>query len=90
MREVKELPYAELTSDILASCFEVMKELGPGFLEGVYKNALLIAMREKGLRVEVEQSFEVIFRGKTIGRYRADLIVDDTVIVELKCCECLV
>jgi hypothetical protein len=43
----KELPYSELTSDILGCCFEVMKELGPGFFERVYKNALLIAMRQK-------------------------------------------
>ena len=67
-----------------------MKELGPGFLERVYKNALLMAMRQKGLQVEVERSYNVIFRGKIIGRYLADLVVNDTVIVELKCCENLI
>ena len=67
-----------------------MKELGPGFLERVYKNALLIAMKEKGLRVETEKSFEVIFRNKVIERYVADLVVENTVIVELKCCENLI
>ena len=51
----KKLPYFELTGTILNCCFEVMKELGPGFLEKVYKNALLIAMKQKGLQVEVEQ-----------------------------------
>ena len=81
----KKLPYFELTGTILNCCFEVMKELGPGFLERVYKNALLIAMKQKGLQVEVEQGFEVIFRGKVIGRYCADLVVEQTVIVELKC-----
>ncbi len=64
-----------------------MKELGPGFQENVYKNALLIAMREQGLQVETEQSFKVVFRGRVI---RADLIVERTVVVELKCCESLV
>ena len=59
-------------------------------MEQVYKNALLIAMKQKGLQVEVEQSFEVLFRGKVIGRYRADLIVEKTVILELKCCENLI
>jgi len=83
----KKLPHFELTGSILNCCVEVMKELGPGFLENVYKNALLIAMRQKGLKVEVERSFEVVFRGNVIGRYRADLIVEQTVIVELKCCE---
>ena len=46
MKEEKELPYSELTSVILGCCFDVMKELGPGFLERVYKNALHIAMRQ--------------------------------------------
>ena len=54
MEEEKELPYSELTSAILGCCFDVMRELGPGFLEKVYKNALLIAMRQKGLHVEIE------------------------------------
>lgn len=90
IKEEKELPYSELTGSILGCCFEVMKELGPGFLERVYKNALLMAMRQKGLQVEVECSYNVIFRGKIIGRYVADLVVNDTVIVELKCCENLI
>ena len=90
MKETKELPHAELTGEILGTCFEVMKKLGPGFLERVYKNALFIAMKEKGLQVEVEQPFEVTFRGKVIGRYSADLVVERTVIVELKCCDQLV
>ncbi len=90
MEEDKKLPHHELTGTILNCCFEVMKELGPGFLEKVYKNALLIAMRQMGLEVEVERPFEVMFRGKVIGRYHADLVVGKTVIVELKCCESLV
>lgn len=67
-----------------------MRELGPGFLEKIYKNALLIAMRQKGLEVEVERPYEVVFRGKVIGRYNADLVVCQTVIVELKCCDSLI
>ncbi len=67
-----------------------MRELGPGFLEKVYKNALLIALRQKGLQVELERPYEVIFRGKVIGRYNADLVVNQTVIVELKCCDSLI
>jgi GxxExxY protein len=67
-----------------------MKELGPGFQERVYKNALLIAMKQEGLQVEVEKPFEVIFRDRIIGRYSADLVVGKMVIIELKCCECLV
>lgn len=90
IKEEKELPHSELTRSILGCCFEVMKELGPGFLEKVYKNALLMAMRQKGLQVEIERSYNVVFREKTIGRYVADLVVNNTVIVELKCCEKLI
>lgn len=85
--EEEYLPCSALTRDILGCCFEVMKELGPGFLEKVYKNALFLAMTQNGLRVEAEKLFEVKFRGKGVGRYSADLIVEKTVIVELKCSE---
>jgi GxxExxY protein len=90
MKEEKELPHSELTGAILSCCFEVMRELGPGFLERVYKNALLMAMRQKGLEVDVERPYEVVFRGKVMGRYNADLVVGQTVIVELKCCDKLI
>jgi GxxExxY protein len=90
IKEEKELPHSELTGAILGCCFEVMRELGPGFLEKVYRNALFIAMRQKGLQVELEKSYEVIFRGKIVGQYYADLVVNQTVIVELKCLDKLV
>jgi len=87
--ERNNLPHSELTGSILNCSFEVMKELGPGFQERIYKNALLIILKQKGLRVEAEQPFEVSYRGIVIGRYSADLVVEKTVIVELKCCESL-
>ncbi len=87
--EEEDLPHFTLTKDILGCCFAVMKELGPGFLERVYKNALFLAMKQEGLRVEVEKFFEVKFRDKVVGRYSADLVVEKAVIVELKCCEYL-
>jgi GxxExxY protein len=81
--------HSELTSTILGSCFDVMNELGIGFLESVYKNALYIAIKEKGLKIEAEKRFEVIFRKRKVGLYVADLIVEGAVIVELKCCDSL-
>ena len=89
-KKESELPQSELTRTVLGCCFDVMKELGPGFLERIYKNALLITMKERGLQVETEKPFEVVFRNKVIGRYSADLVVEKTVIIELKCCESLV
>ncbi len=87
MQDNCEVPHSEITEIILGCSFDVMNELGIGFLESVYKNALVIALREKGLKVEVEKRFQVIFRGQKIGLYIADLVVGETVVVELKCCE---
>jgi len=80
---------SELTALILECAFDVIQELGAGFLESVYKNAFCIALEEKGLSVEVEKSFTVYFRGEKVGLYKADLIVEGSVIIELKCCQCL-
>ena len=89
MQNKNGLIHFELTGNILSCCFEVIQELGAGFLESVYKNALFIAMRQKGICVSTEQAFEVIFRQQKIGRYVADLIAEDSVIIELKCCNFL-
>ena len=85
MQDKNQLLYQELTEIILGCCFDVMNALGVGFLESVYKNAIFIAIREKGLRVDVEKRFEVIFRGRKIGLYIADLVVEGDVIIEVKC-----
>ena len=89
MEEKNRLLHSELSRIILGCCFEVAKELGCGFLEKIYKNALLIAMRQKGLMVEIEQSYEVMFRQHKIGKYIADLVVENLIVVELKCCSVL-
>lgn len=78
------LPHEELTEKILAACFEVINELGAGFLESVYKKALLIALQQKGLKVAAERPIEVTFRGQAVGQFYADILVEDVVIVELK------
>jgi GxxExxY protein len=83
------LPHAVLTGSILKCCFDVMRELGCGFLEVIYKNALIIALKQRGLSLHIEKPFEVSFRQQKIGLYIADLVVEETVIVELKCCKCL-
>lgn len=80
----KSMEHEELTEKIIEACFEVSNELGAGFLETVYQNALIIALREKGLAVEAEVPLSVKFRGKSVGQYYADLLVERKVIVELK------
>lgn len=87
MHDKNPLLHQQITEIILGCCFEVMNELGSGFLESVYKNALIVAIKEKGLRIEAEKRFEVIFRKRKIGLYIADLIVEDFILIELKCCK---
>lgn len=87
--ENKPLPHSHVSEVIIGCCFEVMKELGSGFLENVYKNALYISMKEKGLTLKVEQSFEVLFKNQRIGKYIADLIVENLIVIKLKCCKAL-
>jgi len=74
----------ELTEKILAACFEVIKELGAGFLESVYEKALVIALRDKGLRAASQVPIPVLFRNETVGDFFADILVEGKVIVELK------
>ena len=86
---MNQSPHIELTSIILNSCFEVINELGTGFLESVYKNALVVSLKEKGIFVETEKIYEIYFKGEKVGLYRADIVVDNCVIVELKSCKSL-
>ena len=74
----------EITREIIGAFFEVRKDLKPGYLESVYRNSLEIAIRDRGLRVEREVGLDVRFRGQVVGTFRADLLVQDTVIVEAK------
>lgn len=73
-----------LTERIIACAYTVHSELGPGFNEGIYHNALKIALKEKQLKFQTEKSFDVVFRGRDVGKLRLDLIVEDKVIVEVK------
>lgn len=59
-------------------------ELGYGFLESVYREAMIIALREAGLDVKKEVPIEVFFRGAKVGDFRCDLLVNDVVLIELK------
>ena len=74
----------EITYIINGAVFEVNRVLGHGFLEKVYENALLIELRNRGLKAESQAPITVIYKGQPTGEYIADLIVEDKVIIELK------
>ncbi|WP_293786947.1 GxxExxY protein [uncultured Pedobacter sp.] len=73
-----------LTQKIIGCCYEVHNQLGPGFLEKIYANALKIKLQQASLNFIAEKEFNVIFEHIIIGKFRCDLFVEDKVIVELK------
>jgi GxxExxY protein len=76
--------HADLTDRVIRIFYEVYDELGFGFLESVYRQAMRIALTEAGLRVKTEVAVPVSFRTVVVGIFRADLIVNDCLLVELK------
>jgi GxxExxY protein len=77
----------ELTEKIIGCAIEVHRQLGPGLLEATYEAALCVEIEEAGLKYKRQVPFPVIYKGKTIGEYRLDLLVEDAVVVEIKSVE---
>lgn len=78
-----------ITEAILKVYFEVYNELGSGFLEKVYQNAMYFELKDKGFKVEAQKQIKVYFKKQLVGEYFADLLIEDKVIVELKAIEML-
>src|ERR1035437_1707739 len=76
-----------LTERVLAAVFEVSNTLGAGFLEKVYERALLTELGLRGIRATAQASFTVTYKGHSVGEYFADILVEDVLVVELKCVE---
>ena len=84
------LLHEKLTRSIIGCAFEVINELGSGFLESVYEKAMMIALSEAGFSVQSQKPIKVLFRGKPVGDFFADLLVEEKVVVELKVVKALV
>ncbi|HEY0075445.1 MAG TPA: GxxExxY protein, partial [Abditibacteriaceae bacterium] len=78
------LEHEELTGAILAAAVSVHRALGPGFIEAIYEKALVIELRRRGLKVLQQVEIEVSYEGIVVGTHRLDLIIEDTIILELK------
>jgi len=78
------MKHKELTGKIIECAFRVHKNLGFGFLESVYQNALLIELTKAGLKAEKERKIQVNYDGQVIGDFVADILVEEKVILELK------
>ena len=81
--------YQDLTEIIIRAFYDVHDELGEGFLESVYEIALMISIGGKGLEVHQQEEIKVYFQGEVVGEFRADLIAENKVLVELKACKAL-
>lgn len=81
------LAHGDITHRIIGAFYDVYNTLGYGFLESVYAGAMRVAMSDRGLAFEKEVVFPVRYRGRIVGQYRADLLVERRVIVELKAAE---
>ncbi len=84
MTTQKNYKYSDLTELIIGEFYDVYNELGFGFLESVYRNALQFALQDKGLTADAETPTSVFFRGRNVGDFRADLIVNQCILLELK------
>ena len=73
-----------MIKEIVSCAFEVRLRLKPGFLESVYKKALLIELRDRGIKAEEEYPLKVFYKEEVVGEFRADIMVEEKVIVELK------
>jgi GxxExxY protein len=78
------LEHEDLTGRIIAAAIEVHKRLGPGFLESIYENSLVIELRNRGLQACQQIPVEIRYDGIKVGEHRLDMMVEDTIVVELK------
>jgi GxxExxY protein len=86
---MNELKHSDVTGAILKAFYRVYNELGHGFLEKVYENAIAFELIDAGMTVQTQRPIAVFYRGQLVGEYFADLVVNDCVIVELKAAESL-
>lgn len=76
--------HSEITGEILNAFYDVYNELGYGFLERVYKNAMYKELRQRGFNCSTERSIPVYYKGELVGDYFADIIIENKIIIELK------
>ena len=76
--------HSDVTEKVLAAFYKVHNELGYGFKEEIYKNAMALELESMGMKVEKEKEIVVYYHGKVVGLLRVDLLVNDVVIIELK------
>lgn len=69
---------------VIGAAYDVHNALGVGFVENVYKNALYLELKALGLKCECEKEIDVYYKGVVVGKFKADMVVEDKLILELK------
>ena len=91
INKIEEAPeYYDLCGQIIGLAMKVHSALGPGFLESVYQKALIWELRKSGFRSEAQKPVSVQYDGQIVGAFAADLLVNESVIVEVKAIQTLV
>jgi GxxExxY protein len=78
------MEFEEITHEIIGAAYEVFNQLGFGFLESVYKKALVVELGKKPFRVEAERALKVYYDDQVVGDFYVDLLVENEIVVELK------
>lgn len=84
MKEPDIITTDQLITEIIECAKRICRQLGPGFLEKVYKNAMVVELRKLKLNFETEKLIQVLYDGIVVGEYRTDIIVEGKLILELK------
>ena len=84
MKEPDIITADQLITEIIECAKRIRRQLGPGFLEKVYKNAMVVELRKLKLNFETEKLIQVLYDGIVVGEYRTDIIVEEKLILELK------
>ena len=79
----------DITGKIIGAAIEVHKILGPGFLEGIYEEALVYELKQRGIKYERQKEISIKYKNISVGNQRIDLLVEEKVIVELKAVDLL-
>ena len=89
LRTVKEYPFKDITEKIISCAIEVHSLLGPGLLENLYEEAMEHELKSRGIEYNRQKELEIKYKGNPIGNYRLDYLIENKVIVELKCVEAI-
>lgn len=84
MKEPDIITIDQLITEVIECAKRIRRQLGPGFLEKVYKNAMVVELRKLKLKFETEKLIQVLYDGIVVGEYRTDIIVEGKLILELK------